>query len=96
MLKSSISSHEKRIYFTMKSFQLILVFLIISFDKTFSSDFNFNHIRPTTDEKTQQKAAENVIRRLLPENNADNIEIKINFKLPGNYFKVKFVKQSLG
>lgn len=74
----------------MRNFQLFLV-LLTCFDKTISSDLNFNQIRPNTDEITQQKAAENVIRRLLPENNANNIEIKINFKLPGNYFKVKFV-----
>lgn len=44
-------------------------------------------IKPKTDEKTQQKAALDVIRRLIHEK-ADNVAIKVNFKLPVNYFKV--------
>lgn len=50
-------------------------------------------IRPSTDEKTQQQAALNVIRRLIHEK-ADDVAIKVNFKLPANYFKViKFTFQ---
>jgi predicted ABC-type ATPase len=53
-------------------------------------------ISPATDEKTQQQAAHNVIRRLVHEK-ADNVAIKVNFKLPVNYFKVsnanKFASQ---
>lgn len=44
-------------------------------------------IRPAVDEKTQQRAAMDVIRRLIPEQ-ADNVAIKVNFELPANYFKV--------
>jgi hypothetical protein len=44
-------------------------------------------IKPSTDEKTQQQAALSVIRRLIHEK-ADNVAIKVNFKLPVNYFKV--------
>lgn len=46
-------------------------------------------IRPNVDEKTQQREAMNVIRRLISEK-ADNVAIKVNFKLPLNYFKVKW------
>jgi hypothetical protein len=46
-----------------------------------------NAIRPTTDEATQQQAALDVIRRLINDR-ANDVAIKINFNLPGNYFKV--------
>jgi hypothetical protein len=46
-----------------------------------------NTIRPTTDEATQQQAALDVIRRLINDR-ANDVAIKINFNLPGNYFKV--------
>lgn len=45
-------------------------------------------IRPNTDETTQQQAAMSVIRRLIADK-ADDVAIKINFNLPGNYFKVR-------
>lgn len=45
-------------------------------------------IRPNANEDTQQQAALNVIRRLIGDK-ADNVAIKINFNLPGNYFKVR-------
>lgn len=45
-------------------------------------------IRPNTDEHTQQQAAMSVIRRLIADK-ADNVAIRINFNLPGNYFKVR-------
>ncbi|KAG5674947.1 hypothetical protein PVAND_004891 [Polypedilum vanderplanki] len=50
-------------------------------------------IRPITDEKTQQQAALNVIRRLIHER-ADNVAIKVNFKLPVNYFKIRKTNNS--
>lgn len=55
---------------------------------------NANHlqlarsIRPNTNEATQQQAAMEVIRRLIAEK-ANDVAIKINFNLPGNYFKVR-------
>lgn len=57
-----------------------------------ASVFNLNQlshrIRPSSDESTQQRAALNVVRRLIPSDVADYVAIKINFNLPGNYFKV--------
>jgi hypothetical protein len=47
-----------------------------------------NTIRPNTDEVIQQKAALDVIRRVINEK-ANDVTIKINFNLPGNYFKVR-------
>jgi recombinational DNA repair protein RecR len=44
-------------------------------------------IRPNTNEAEQQQAAMEVIRRLIADK-ADDVAIKINFNLPGNYFKV--------
>ena len=53
-------------------------------------------IRPSADEETQQRAAIDVIRRLIADK-ADNVAIKINFNLPGNYFKVKiFIPSAKG
>jgi hypothetical protein len=55
---------------------------------------NANHhqlpstIRPNTNEATQQQAAMDVIRRLINDR-ANDVAIKINFNLPGNYFKVR-------
>ena len=55
---------------------------------------NANHlqlarsIRPNTNEATQQQAAMEVIRRLINDR-ANDVAIKINFNLPGNYFKVR-------
>jgi hypothetical protein len=46
-------------------------------------------IQPEVDETTQEKAAMDVIRRLIPDK-ADNVAIKVNFQLPPNHFKVKF------
>jgi hypothetical protein len=48
-------------------------------------------IKPSTDENVQAKAALDVIRRLVHEK-ADNVAIKVNFKLPANYFKVNKFK----
>lgn len=45
-------------------------------------------IKPNTNEATQQQAAMEVIRRLIADK-ADDVAIKINFNLPGNYFKVR-------
>lgn len=47
-----------------------------------------NTIRPNTDEQTQQQAALSVIRRLIADK-ANDVAIKVNFNLPGNYFKVR-------
>jgi alpha-N-acetylglucosaminidase len=51
-------------------------------------------IQPNTDEETQQKAAMDVIRRLI-DDKADDVAIKINFNLPGNYFKVRISASSM-
>jgi hypothetical protein len=79
----------------MKFFITILS-ILITLNEISSSVFNpqqlSNRIRPNTDEKTQQNAAKSVIRRLLPPENADNVAIKINFNLPGNYFKVSLAR----
>lgn len=78
--------------------KLFLTFLLIlnTFDEISSSvliPHQLSHrIRPNSNEKTQQNAANGVIRRLLPPENADNVAIKINFNLPGNYFKVRLNK----
>lgn len=79
--------------------KLLLIILAILMTTTgFSSEptsvFNFNQlshrIRPNTNVETQQRAALNVIRRLIPSSDiADYVAIKINFNLPGNYFKVR-------
>jgi predicted house-cleaning NTP pyrophosphatase (Maf/HAM1 superfamily) len=50
-----------------------------------------NVIKPTVDEKAQQKAATAVIRRLIQEK-ADSVAIKVNFLLPVNYFSVSVIK----
>lgn len=69
-------------------------FLIINLIQSITSDGGVKFeemalkIRPNVDEKTQQKEAMSVIRRLISEK-ADNVAIKVNFKLPLNYFKVK-------
>lgn len=59
------------------------------------SVFNLNQLshrlRPATTESTQQRAALDVIRRLIPASIADYVAIKINFNLPGNYFKVSIL-----
>lgn len=44
-------------------------------------------IQPEVDESTQEKAALEVIRRLIPDK-ADNVAIKVNFQLSPNHFKV--------
>lgn len=51
-------------------------------------------IQPNADEETQQKAAMDVIRRLI-DDKADDVAIKINFNLPGNYFKVRISASSM-
>lgn len=51
-------------------------------------------IKPNTDEETQQQAAHDVIRRLIADK-AENVAIKINFNLPGNYFQVRTFISSL-
>lgn len=48
-------------------------------------------IKPNTNEATQQQAAMEVIRRLIAKK-ANDVAIKINFNLPGNYFKVRSVE----
>lgn len=75
--------------------KFLSLFLIINLIQSISSDdggIKFEgmalKIRPNVDEKTQQKEAMSVIRRLISEK-ADNVAIKVNFKLPLNYFKVK-------
>lgn len=71
----------------MKLF-IILLALSVKFIKCDRDQLLSNTIRPNTDEDTQQQAALNVIRRLIGEK-ADDVVIKINFKLSGNYFKVR-------
>lgn len=74
----------------MMRMKLVLITLL-------ALSFNFgnaNHhqlaqsIRPNTNEATQQQAAVGVIRRLINDR-ANDVAIKINFNLPGNYFKVR-------
>jgi hypothetical protein len=71
----------------------IFFLLIVSLTKSVKCDENIKFeelariIRPHVDENTQQKAAMSVIRRLVQEK-ADKVSIKVNFKLPLNYFKV--------
>lgn len=69
---------------------LFLIFLAASLVELAKSDSNQLHqtIRPNTDEETQERAALGVIRRLIADK-VDNVAIKINFNLPGNYFKVR-------
>lgn len=68
---------------------LMLVTLVLISANSANSEFEniANIIRPLSDEKTQQQAAQNVIRRLIHEK-AENVAVKVNFKLPANYFKV--------
>lgn len=74
--------------------KVLSFFLIINLIQSISSDDGVKFeelaikIRPNVDEKTQQREAMSVIRRLISEK-ADNVAVKINFKLPLNYFKVK-------
>lgn len=68
--------------------KLIIVVFALFVGFTSGDDELAKTIRPTTDEDTQQKAALDVVRRLIGDK-ADNVVIKINFNLPGNYFKVR-------
>lgn len=71
--------------------KLIIFILALSVGLTNGDDELSRTIRPTTDEDTQQRAALGVISRLMGNDVvANNVVIKINFNLPGNYFKVKF------
>lgn len=75
---------------------LILIFLLLATGAVELAKGESNQlsqtIRPTTDEETQQRAALGVIRRLIADK-ADNVAIKINFNLLGNYFKVRIRRQ---
>lgn len=73
----------------MKILAFFCFFAIVAIkcDDDFKNEKLAKIIRPGTDEKTQQKAAMDVIRRLIQER-ADNVAIKVNFQLPTNYFKV--------
>ena len=70
----------------MKVFIILLV-LNIRIIKSDPDQLLSNTIRPNTDENTQQQAALQVVQRLIGEK-ADDVVIKINFNLTGNYFKV--------
>lgn len=72
----------------MKFVILILIALSVKLTKCDIDELLSNTIRPSTNENIQQKAALNVIRRLIGEK-ADDVAIKINLNLTGNYFKVK-------
>lgn len=68
--------------------KLFLFVLVLSVKLTNANHHELSQtIRPSVDENTQQQAAHSVIRRLIGDK-ADNVAIKINFNLPGNYFKV--------
>lgn len=67
-------------------FLIILVILRVESTKANQHELT-RTIRPNTNEDTQQQAALGVIRRLIGDK-ADDVAIKINFNLPGNYFKV--------
>lgn len=71
----------------MKKLYILLLVIFVTKGTNSESDEIAKIIKPSTDEKTQQQAALNVIRRLIHEK-ADNVAIKVNFKLPINYFKV--------
>ena len=71
----------------MKTLYIFLLVIFVTRGIDGESDEIAKLIKPSTDEKTQQQAALNVIRRLIHEK-ADNVAIKVNFKLPVNYFKV--------
>lgn len=72
-----------------RAWKSFLILLILSSVARCESDNQLSQtIRPTTDEETQQRAALDVIRRLIADK-VDNVAIKINFNLPGNYFKVR-------
>lgn len=76
------------------AFYVFLLVFVTSLKKSVKCDENIKFeklariIRPDVDESTQQKAAMGVIRRLIQEK-ADKVSIKVNFKLPLNYFKVR-------
>lgn len=67
---------------------IIILALGVTFVKCDRDQLLSDTIRPNTDEDTQQQAALNVIRRLIGDK-ADDVVIKINFNLTGNYFKVR-------
>lgn len=71
---------------------LLIIFATLTTVSAAASVFNLNQlshrIRPNADADTQQRAALDIVRRLIPSDTADYVAIKINFNLPGNYFKV--------
>lgn len=72
----------------MKILAFFLFFIIaIKCDDNLKFERLSRIIQPNVNENTQQKAAMDVIRRLIPER-ADNVAVKVNFQLPPNYFKV--------
>lgn len=69
--------------------RIVIILLAISFNSATGNRQQLSSaIRPNTDEETQQQAALAVIRRLIADK-ADDVAIKVNFNLPGNYFKVR-------
>lgn len=80
---------QKNLLFSSRKTKLIFIFFALSLKFTNANRYQLSRsIRPNTDEETQQRAALNVIRRVIADK-ADNVAIKINFNLPGNYFKVR-------
>ncbi|KAL7016559.1 hypothetical protein ACKWTF_010062 [Chironomus riparius] len=77
----------------MKTLYILLLVIFVTKGTNGESDEIAKIIKPSTDEKTQQQAALNVIRRLIHEK-ADNVAIKVNFKLPVNYFKIRKTNNS--
>lgn len=64
-----------------------LFIVVIKCDDSLKIEKLSQIIQPKVDEKTQENAAMDVIRRLIHDK-ADNVAIKVNFKLAPNYFKV--------
>jgi hypothetical protein len=85
----TMSSRTFRVLAPRAKLLIIILAVVCCSHRTSANHHQLSRtIQPNTDEETQQKAAMDVIRRLIADK-ADDVAIKINFNLPGNYFKVR-------
>lgn len=86
--KLNIASHKsEREENIMKILAFLLLAVAIKCDDNVKFEGLSRIIQPAVDERTQEMAAMDVIKRLIPDN-ADNVAIKVNFQLSPNQFKV--------
>lgn len=74
-------------YLKLLLISVLLVFGFICQVKCEYSNY-ISNIKPQTSAEVQQNAAFNVVQRLVG-NISDFVDIKVDFQLPQNYFRVK-------